>query len=77
MRGPTCIRVEAVDKYTVRFVNATPDVTLEGRLSRYGSDIMSRRGWEEAASYLDWARKADYDRSLQGGRVAPGRVADA
>ncbi len=32
-------------------------MTLEGRLSRYGSDIMSRRGWDEAASYLDWARK--------------------
>ncbi len=54
---PDLVRVEAVDKYTVRFYNATPDVTLEGRLSRYGSDIMSRRGWEEAASYLDWARK--------------------
>jgi peptide/nickel transport system substrate-binding protein len=54
---PDLIRVEAVDKYTVRFVNATPDVTLEGRLSRYGSDIMSRRGWEEAGSYLDWARR--------------------
>ncbi len=41
----------------MRFVNATPDVTLEGRLSRYGSDIMSRKGWEDSASYLDWARK--------------------
>lgn len=54
---PDLLRVEAIDKYTVRFFNATPDVTLEGRLARYGSDIMSRRGWEEAASYLDWARK--------------------
>ena len=54
---PDLLRVEAVDKYTVRFVNATPDVTLEGRLSRYGSNITSRRGWDEAASYLDWARK--------------------
>lgn len=54
---PDLARVEAVDRYTVRFFNAAPDVTLEGRLSRYGSDIMSRRGWEEAASYLDWARK--------------------
>jgi peptide/nickel transport system substrate-binding protein len=54
---PDLIRVDAVDKYTVRFVNATPDVTLEGRLSRYGSDIMSRKGWEDAESYLDWARK--------------------
>jgi peptide/nickel transport system substrate-binding protein len=54
---PDLARVDIVDKYTVRFVNATPDVTLEGRISRYGSDIMSRRGWEESASYLDWARK--------------------
>lgn len=54
---PDLLRVDAVDKYTVRFYNATPDVTLEGRLSRYGSDIMNRRAWEEAASYLDWARK--------------------
>ncbi|OYW66171.1 MAG: ABC transporter substrate-binding protein [Bosea sp. 12-68-7] len=54
---PDLLRVDAVDKYTVRFYNATPDVTLEGRLARYGSDIMSRKGWDDAASYLDWARK--------------------
>jgi peptide/nickel transport system substrate-binding protein len=54
---PDLLRVEAVDKYAVRFYNATPDVTLEGRLARYGSDIMSRKGWEDSASYLDWARK--------------------
>jgi peptide/nickel transport system substrate-binding protein len=54
---PDLLRVEAVDRYTVRFHNGSPDVTLEGRLARYGSDIMSRRGWEEAPSYLDWARK--------------------
>jgi len=54
---PDLMRVEAIDKYTVRFFNATPDVTLEGRIARYGSEIMCRRDWEEAASYLDWARK--------------------
>lgn len=54
---PDLARVDIIDKYTVRFVNSTPDVTLEGRLLRYGSDIMSRRGWEDSASYLDWARK--------------------
>ncbi len=54
---PDLLRIDVVDKYTVRFINATPDVTLEGRLSRYGSNIASRRAWEEAASYLDWARK--------------------
>jgi peptide/nickel transport system substrate-binding protein len=54
---PDLVRVEAVDKYTVRFYNATPDVTLEGRLARYGSEILSAKGWDDAASYLDWARK--------------------
>ncbi|NKC32469.1 ABC transporter substrate-binding protein [Falsiroseomonas selenitidurans] len=54
---PALEKVEAVDKYTVRFVNRTPDVTMEGRLARYGSDIMNRRSFEEAGSWLDWARK--------------------
>lgn len=54
---PDLQRVEATGRYTVRFYNATPDVTLEGRLSRYGSEIMSRRAFEEAPSYLDWARQ--------------------
>jgi peptide/nickel transport system substrate-binding protein len=54
---PDLIRVEAVDRYTVRFINGSPDVTIEGRISRTGSDILSRKGWDDAASYLDWARK--------------------
>jgi peptide/nickel transport system substrate-binding protein len=41
---------------TVRFVNGSPDVTMEGRLSTVASAIASRRGWEDAKSYLDWAR---------------------
>ncbi|WP_372619044.1 ABC transporter substrate-binding protein [Falsiroseomonas sp.] len=54
---PALDKVEAVDRHTVRFVNRTPDVTMEGRLARYGSDICSRRGFSEAATWLDWARK--------------------
>jgi peptide/nickel transport system substrate-binding protein len=54
---PGLDRVEVVDKLTVRFVNATPDVTLEGRLAALGSEIVSRRGVDEAASWLDYARK--------------------
>ncbi len=54
---PALERVEAVDRQTVRFVNRTPDVTLEGRLARYGSDICSRRGFAEATTWLDWARR--------------------
>lgn len=54
---PALTGVEVVDKYTVRFHNATPDVTLEGRLYSFGSQITSRRSWDEAKSYTDWARK--------------------
>lgn len=54
---PSLAGVEAVDKYTVRFHNATPDVTLEGRLYSGGSQIANRRAWDEAKAYIDWARK--------------------
>ncbi|WP_149535594.1 ABC transporter substrate-binding protein [Siccirubricoccus phaeus] len=50
-------RIEVVDKYTLRWVNRTPDVTLEGRMARYGAEIHSRRGFAEAATWLDWGRK--------------------
>ncbi len=53
---PALDRVEVIDKYTVRFINATPDVTMEGRLSCRGSGIISRRAFDEAASWLDYAR---------------------
>lgn len=54
---PALRGVEAVDKYTVRFHNATPDVTLEGRLYAHGSQIMNKRAWDEAATYGEWAAK--------------------
>jgi peptide/nickel transport system substrate-binding protein len=54
---PALERVEVVDKYTVRFHNATPDVTLEGRLARYGSEVISRRAFTEAETWFEWARK--------------------
>ena len=53
---PALEKVEAIDTYTVRFTNRTPDVTLEGRIGRLGSDIISRRAWQEAKSWIDWAR---------------------
>lgn len=53
---PALEKVEAVDKYTVRFTNRTPDVTLEGRIGRMGADIVSRRAYDEAKSWLDWSR---------------------
>ncbi|WP_313352908.1 ABC transporter substrate-binding protein [Paracoccus sp. (in: a-proteobacteria)] len=54
---PALRGVEAVDKYTVRFLNATPDITLEGRLYAFGSQIANRRAWDEAGSYAEWANK--------------------
>jgi peptide/nickel transport system substrate-binding protein len=50
-------RIEIVDARTIRFVNRTPDVTLEGRLSRNTGVILSRAGFAEANSWLDWARR--------------------
>ena len=54
---PALDRIDIVDKYTVRFVNATPDVTMEGRISTLASSIISGRAFEEAPSWLDYARK--------------------
>jgi peptide/nickel transport system substrate-binding protein len=53
---PALEKVEPIDKYTVRFTNRTPDVTLEGRLGRMGSDIISRRAFAEAKTWMDWSR---------------------
>ncbi len=54
---PALDRVEIIDRHTVRVINATPDVTLEGRLSALGAGIVSQRAFNEAASWLDYARK--------------------
>ncbi len=48
---PSLSSVDVVSKYVVRFVNATPDVTMEGRLSAGGSEIVSKRAWLE---HGDW-----------------------
>lgn len=54
---PSLERVEVVDARTVRFVNAVPDVTLEGRIARIGSEIISRRAFLAAKDWSEWARK--------------------
>ena len=54
---PSLVKVEPVDKYTCRFLNATSDVTLEGRLTGMGSQIINRRAYQDAASWLEYARK--------------------
>lgn len=49
-------RIEIVDRRTIRFVNAVPDVTLEGRLTRNTGVILSSQAFAKAPSWLDWAR---------------------
>lgn len=41
-------RVEAVDKYTVRFITKEPDPVLDQRLATYGSWIVSKKSWVDA-----------------------------
>ena len=64
--GRSLEKVEAVDKYTVRFTNATPDVTLEGRIGRYGQRHHQppRLGRGQELDRL--GAQADHDRPLQG-----------
>ncbi len=54
---PSLEKIEAVDKYTVRFVNRVPDVTMEGRIGGPASEIISKRGFMEAKTWVEWARK--------------------
>jgi peptide/nickel transport system substrate-binding protein len=54
---PALDRIEIVAANRVRFINKTPDVTLEGRIARNVGAIFSRRAFEAAASWLDWARE--------------------
>jgi peptide/nickel transport system substrate-binding protein len=55
---PSLDRVEVVDKLTVRFVNTTPDVTMEGRLAAGGSQIVSRAAWMQGGTWQANARTA-------------------
>jgi peptide/nickel transport system substrate-binding protein len=54
---PAFEKIEVVDARTVRWVNRTPDVTLEGRLARTIGVVMSQTAFEAAPSWLEWARK--------------------
>lgn len=53
---PAIEKVDVVDKYTVRFVNKVADPAMEGRLSRTGSEVISKRAFMEAKSWNDFAR---------------------
>jgi len=49
--------VEIVDARTVRFHNRTPEPVLAQRLTRNTAAIISRRGYEAAPTWQDWARQ--------------------
>ncbi len=53
---PSFERIEVVDSHTVRFVNKTPDLTLEGRLTRTGQDIVSKKAFLAAKDWSAFAR---------------------
>ena len=53
---PSLEQVKVIDKYTVRFINAVPDVTMEGRIARSGSEIISKRAYQAAKDWAAWAR---------------------
>lgn len=55
---PALERVEVVAANRVRFVNARPDLTMEGRLAAGGSQIVSRRAWQEAGDWQANSRRA-------------------
>ncbi|MGK7871249.1 ABC transporter substrate-binding protein [Falsiroseomonas sp. E2-1-a20] len=53
---PGLERIEIVDRHMVRYVNRTPDVTLEGRVAQSVGAIMSREAFAAASNWLDWGR---------------------
>lgn len=50
-------RMEVVDSHTVRLINKTPDLTLEGQMARTASVIANPRAFAAARSWQDWARR--------------------
>lgn len=52
---PSLEEVKVIDKYTVQFINAVADSTLEGRLTRMGCDVINKRNYLEAGDWHAWA----------------------
>jgi len=53
---PSLQSVEIVDRYTVRLINAVPDLTLEGRIARLGSEIVSKKAYMASKDWASWAQ---------------------
>ena len=53
---PEFEKIEVVDKYTIRYVNKVPDVTLEGRLTRNGPNVVSKKAFLAAPDWRAFAQ---------------------
>lgn len=53
---PSLIGVKIIDPSTVQLVNAVPDVTLEGRVARLGSEIVSKKAYMASKDWNQWAQ---------------------
>ncbi|WKU19904.1 ABC transporter substrate-binding protein [Advenella alkanexedens] len=53
---PSLKEVKVIDDYTVHLVNAMPDLTLEGRIARSGSEIVSKKAYLASKDWNSWAR---------------------
>ena len=52
---PSLEEVKIIDPLTVQFINAVADPTLEGRLTRMGCDVISKRHYLESGDWHAWA----------------------
>lgn len=53
---PSLEAVKVVDAHTVHFVNAVADLTLEGRIARLGSEIISKQAYLASKNWNEWAQ---------------------
>lgn len=49
---PTLKGLSPTGKYGVRFISEKPDITIEGRLSAGGAEIVSQSAWRERGSWV-------------------------
>ncbi len=53
---PSLISVKVIDAQTVQLINAVPDVTLEGRVARLGSEIISKKAYLASKDWNAWSQ---------------------
>lgn len=53
---PSLIEVKVMDANTVRFINAVPDLTMEGRIARLGSEVISKKAYLAFKDWNAWAQ---------------------